>query len=97
MDVLPLNVQEKVVETNGAFLICFADEQMLETFRNHPTTISIDGTHGTCSAKFILISILVFGKSRFPLRKCKVTSYDFFAKTCFLQMIVAKEALFFNV
>ncbi|XP_059098651.1 uncharacterized protein LOC131892814 isoform X2 [Tigriopus californicus] len=60
MNVLPENVQKKVIPTNGAFLICFANEQMLKTFRNHSTTISVDGTHGTCSAKYILLSVLVF-------------------------------------
>lgn len=60
MSVFPDAVQHKVVETNGLFLLCYASEAMLQRFRDHPTIISVDGTHGTNSAKFVLISILVF-------------------------------------
>ncbi|TRY81022.1 hypothetical protein TCAL_15527 [Tigriopus californicus] len=60
---IPEEIQEKVAETSGYFLLTYASPEMLKRFRDHSTIISIDGTHGTNSAKFVLISVLVFGSA----------------------------------
>ncbi|XP_059098236.1 uncharacterized protein LOC131892399 [Tigriopus californicus] len=59
---IPEEIQEKVAETSGYFLLTYASPEMLKRFRDHSTIISIDGTHGTNSAKFVLISVLVFDR-----------------------------------
>ncbi|XP_059083696.1 uncharacterized protein LOC131880975 isoform X2 [Tigriopus californicus] len=56
----PADVTGKVVETSGHFLITWASAIMLDHFRAHPTIISIHGSAGTNSSKFVLISILIF-------------------------------------
>eukprot|EP00094_Tigriopus_californicus_P013513 TCALIF_13071-PA protein Name:"Protein of unknown function" AED:0.83 eAED:0.83 QI:56/0/0.25/0.25/0.66/0.75/4/0/286 len=57
----PHGLQDKLVETSGSFLLCYASEPMLQRFQRHPTVVAIDGTHGTNASKFIMISINVFG------------------------------------
>lgn len=60
MSAMPEDVKSKVVSTSGYFLLCYASDAMIRRFRNHPTTIAIDGTHNTNAAKYILITIMIF-------------------------------------
>lgn len=60
MDVMPIEVRSKVVETGGKFLLCYATSEMIERFRENPTTIAIDGTHKTCGTGYHLVTVLAF-------------------------------------
>ncbi|TRY75338.1 hypothetical protein TCAL_15601 [Tigriopus californicus] len=60
------DIADKVIETSGYFLLTYASPDMIQRFHDHPTTISIDGTHGTNAAKYVLISILMFGNYCIP-------------------------------
>lgn len=62
MTALPEEIQQKVVDTGGSFLLCYMSDEMIHRFHQYPTVIAIDGTHGTNSSKFILISINIFGE-----------------------------------
>lgn len=70
------DVQAKVVNTDGQFLICYASPEMIERFKNHPFTVAIDGTHGTNASKFILISVNVMDSrgEGSPIFQCLVES-----------------------
>lgn len=56
----PAEVKNKVAETSGQFLLSYASPKMIDMFRANPTIISIHGSSGTNSSKFVLISILIF-------------------------------------
>lgn len=60
---IPRNVTHKIIETNGQTLIVYASDSMINRFRKHPTTIFLDGTHGTNRSKHNLITLLVKGKT----------------------------------
>lgn len=55
------DVRQKVVETQGKFLVCYSTPEKITRFRENPTTIAIDGTHKTCGAGYHLVTVLVFG------------------------------------
>ncbi|XP_059088130.1 uncharacterized protein LOC131884377 isoform X2 [Tigriopus californicus] len=58
---MPEDIVGKVIETSGYFLLTYASPEMIQRFHDHPTIVSIDGTHGTNASKFVLITIVVFG------------------------------------
>ncbi|TRY75488.1 hypothetical protein TCAL_14550 [Tigriopus californicus] len=60
MDIMPLAVRNKTVETKGQFLICYATADMINRFQDYPTIVAIDGTHKTCGAGYHLVTVLVF-------------------------------------
>ncbi|TRY75047.1 hypothetical protein TCAL_16802 [Tigriopus californicus] len=55
-----MSVQDKqfVTEDQNTVIVYASDEMILE-FGKNPTTIFIDGTHGTNQSRFVLVSILV--------------------------------------
>lgn len=59
---LPPNLMNKLIETNGKFSLIYMDENMRRKFRNNPYVLSLDSTHHTNRAGFLLVSILVYGK-----------------------------------
>lgn len=71
----PAEVKNKVAETSGQFLLSYASPKMIDMFRANPTIISIHGSSGTNSSKFVLISILIFGKTIPPV--CFITNGSF--------------------
>ncbi|TRY79252.1 hypothetical protein TCAL_05814 [Tigriopus californicus] len=60
MSLTPGDVEAKITETFGYFLLTYASPEMIKRFHDHPTAISIDGTHATNVVNFILISIIIF-------------------------------------
>lgn len=60
---IPIAIKSKQFTTeNHDTVIVYASNAMLKDFEANPTTIFIDGTHGTNRSQFAFISILVFGK-----------------------------------
>ncbi|XP_059097457.1 uncharacterized protein LOC131891806 [Tigriopus californicus] len=88
----PHGLQDKLVETSGSFLLCYASEPMLQRFQRHPTVVAIDGTHGTNASKFIMISINVFGPrgEGIPVFQCLVQSENQAVFSVALQVLKSK-------
>ena len=59
---LPTLLMSKLIETDGDFSLIYMDDNMRRKFRNHPYVLSLDSTHHTNRAGFLLVSILVYGE-----------------------------------
>lgn len=60
--VLTQTLSDKLVETNETLCIIYMDQKMRERFRRYPYRLCLDSTHGTNKSKYLLVSILVYGK-----------------------------------
>lgn len=54
-------IKTKAMEVNGSTFIVYTSDWMIEQYKKFPTTIIMDGTHGTNKSKFVLISFMVTG------------------------------------
>lgn len=52
----------KQVNNLGHMFICYASKEMRGKFQKHPYTLGVDGTHGTNSSKYSLVTFLAYGK-----------------------------------
>lgn len=59
---IPTTIKKKIISTGGKSTIIYASNAMLERFEKNPSTLFMDGTHGTNRSKFILITLMVKGK-----------------------------------
>ena len=56
---LQTNLKDKLLPCDNDFIFIMTETQQ-QIFADHPNTVMIDGTHGTNSSKFILISGLIY-------------------------------------
>ncbi|TRY67762.1 hypothetical protein TCAL_16925 [Tigriopus californicus] len=59
---IPKEISEKVIKTEENTFIIFASSDMIKAFKEQPTVLFMDSTHGTNSSKYPLISFLVTDK-----------------------------------
>lgn len=59
---LPPVLANKLVETQQDFCLIYMDDVMRQRFRTNPYVLSLDTTHCTNRAKYLLMSILTYGK-----------------------------------
>ncbi len=60
--LIPSHLCHKIIDADGHFVLYYASRGMLDKFADHPTCVALDGTHGTNTSKYILMSLLVLGE-----------------------------------